>query len=190
MRDAALAPYFMYYDSGGFLKSWLLDTSLADHVSNLGRNCAGGVSGWAMSDTSRAPNPNFSGHWVFSREASTLSPNGADRIRSGHMHIEHREPNFRCQFRYDFDDGNHFEGSFQLATDGHESEVLEKGRPSLTSLRWDGDVLVFAGREQGTIVLRHELLDAGKRLRISEQNRGMGHDQDNTFVFDREASSP
>jgi hypothetical protein len=35
------------------------------------------------------------------------------------------------------------------------------------------------------ISFRHELLDAGRRLRAAEQLRGSGRDQDNVWIFER-----
>jgi hypothetical protein len=129
--------------------------------------------------------PDFSGDYRFNREASTLSPGGADRISGGRMHIDHREPHFRCEGRYDFADAGRFEFSFELVTDGRETHESKAGRTEVMTLQWDGDALVFRARNGGALTMRYELVDSGRCIRVSEQNRGMGHDQDNVFVFDR-----
>lgn len=136
-----------------------------------------------MSDTPQGRAPNFSGEYVLDRQASTLSPCGAHRITAGRLQIVHREPNFRCHFRYDSDD-NHFEGTFELMTDGRESHVPQDGRSTAVSLRWDDGALLFTERRDGTLTFRYELIDAAL-LRVTEQNRGMGRDQDDIFVFRR-----
>lgn len=128
-------------------------------------------------------NPNFSGEYVLDRQASTLSPGGAHRITAGRLQIDHREPHFRCHFTYDSDE-NHFEGAFELTTDGRESHDCQEGRSAAVSLRWDDGALVFTERRNGTLTFRYELMDDAL-LRVTEQSRGMGRDRDNIFVFRR-----
>lgn len=131
-------------------------------------------------------NPDFSGDYALNCQASTLTPGGADGIESGSMHIEHREPNFHCHLKYVFADGNEFERDFELITDGRETQVTDDGHTSTISLRWDANALVLTGRNEASVILRFELLDAGRCLRVTEQNRGLGRDQDNIFVFERQ----
>jgi hypothetical protein len=128
--------------------------------------------------------PDFSGEYVLNRQASTLGATIAGVVESGRMRIEHREPDFRGELTVVMA-GSPFNAAFELPTDGREVASTGDGRSSMSSLRWDGDALVFAHRGEGTITFRYELLDAGFRLRATERVRGTDHDQDNTWVFDR-----
>ena len=132
--------------------------------------------------------PDFSGEWVLDRPASTLSP-GAGGIDSGVVRIEHREPVFRYTARL-MAQGKPIEYAYELTSDGKEVAGPPQGPPAVSSLRWDGDALVYTGRieRNGTetkISFRYELVDGGRRLRAVEQIRGAGRDQDNVWLFDR-----
>jgi len=135
-----------------------------------------------------AEKPDFSGEWVLNRAASTLSP-GADAMQSGGVQIDHKEPVFRYQATL-VSAGGPIEYGFELRSDGREVTGTERGRATSSSLRWDGDALVYNGRVQRSdgelkISFRYELLDGGRRLRAVEQLRGGGRDQDNVWIFDR-----
>jgi hypothetical protein len=135
--------------------------------------------------------PDFSGEWALDRQASTLSP-GADAVQSGVLKIEHREPMFRSDAEFIGPTGP-VRYAYELLTDGREVTATQKGIASVSSLRWDGDALVFTGRIQRadgdlTISFRYELIDAGRGLRAVEQLRGRGRDQDNIWVFQRIAT--
>ncbi len=135
--------------------------------------------------------PDFSGEWVLNRPASSLSP-GADAVQSGVVRIEHREPMFRNKAAF-VSAGGPIEYAYELLSDGREVAGTGQGRATVTSLRWDGDALVFTARIQRAdradsemkISFRYELLDAGRRLRAVEQVRGSGRDQDNVWIFER-----
>jgi len=86
-------------------------------------------------------------------------------------------------------DGKPFESTFELLSDGREVTTTDdRGRRTMSTLRWDADALVVTWRIQGsaevTISFRYEL-EGGRRLRAAEQIRGGGRDQDNVWVFDR-----
>ena len=130
--------------------------------------------------------PDFSGEYVLNRSASTLSAAGAANVESSRVRIEHEEPRFRSEFSYIFANGQKFDGAFELTTDGSEVSFTDHGHAAVSSLRWDGDVLVFTTSGQATMTFRYELIDAGDRLRMSEQLRGTDHDQDNIWIFDRQ----
>ena len=137
----------------------------------------GAISGLAQEK------PDFSGEWILNRQASTLSP-GADGVQSGVWRIEHREPTFHHKAAF-VTQSNPIEYEYELRSDGPEI-VGTQG----ASLRWDANVLVVRFRTQRpdgemNISFRYELLDAGRRLRASEQVRGTDHDQDNIWIFDR-----
>ena len=137
-----------------------------------------------MSGTGR-PQPDFSGEYLLNRAASTLSPAGAANVESSRVRIEHQEPRFRSEFAYVFNNGQHFEGAFELTTDGREVTGVERGQSIVSSLGWEGDAIVFTTRGNGTMTFRYELI-AGDRLQMSEQLRGTDHDQDNVWIFDRQ----
>lgn len=128
--------------------------------------------------------PDFSGEWILDREASTLSP-GADGVRSGVWQIEHREPTLHHKAAF-VTGSNPIEYEYELRSDGPDAVAPEEG----ASLRWDGNALVVTFRTKRPdgdmlISFRYELLDAGRRLRATEQVRGTDHDQDNVWIFER-----
>ncbi len=133
--------------------------------------------------------PDFSGEWKLNRQASVLSPVVAPAAQSGALRIEHREPRFTAHLTIILD-GKPFDSKFELLSDGREVTATYRDRPVVSSLRWDGDALVFSWGSQGpdgevTISFRYELQDGGRRLRAAEQLRGGGRDQDNLWVFER-----
>jgi hypothetical protein len=132
--------------------------------------------------------PDFSGEWILNRHASTLSP-GADGVQSGVWRIDHREPTFRHKAAL-VTAGNPIEYEYELLSDGRDVVATQRGARTVSSLRWEGNALVVTMRTQrsnGEIAIsyRFELLDAGRRLRATEQVRGTDHDQDNIWMFDR-----
>ena len=130
----------------------------------------------------------FSGEWVLNRQTSTLSK-GADTVQSGDWLIEHREPTFRHKAAFVFEGGPR-EYSYELLTDGREVVAEHEGARIVSTLQWQGSVLVVTWRTQRsdsemTVSFRYELIDEGRRLRATEQLRGTDHDQDNIWIFDR-----
>jgi len=132
--------------------------------------------------------PDFSGEWILNRQASTLSP-GADGVQSGVWQIEHRDPTFRHKAAL-VTRSNPIEYHYELLSDGREVVGTQHGARTVSSLRWEGHALVVEFRTQRAdgemaISFRYELLDAGRRLRATEQLRGTDHDQDNIWMFER-----
>lgn len=132
--------------------------------------------------------PDFSGEWTLNRQASTLSP-GAAAVWSGVLRIDHREPMLRYRLTL-VADGNPIEYAYELLSDGHKVTDIKQGRSTVSSLRWDGDALIFTGGITGpsgevTVSFRYELQEGGRRLRAVEQIRGGGRDQDNVWIFER-----
>jgi hypothetical protein len=132
--------------------------------------------------------PDCSGEWILNRQASTLSP-GADAVQSGVVRIEHREPTFRYKAAF-VSEGGPLQYEYELLSDGREIVSTQQGITTVSSLRWEGDAMVATWRIQRPdgemkISFRHELLDAGRRLRAAEQLRGSGRDQDNVWMFER-----
>ena len=87
-------------------------------------------------------------------------------------------------------EGNPFEYEYELLSDGREVVGTRQGARTVSSLRWEGNALVVTWRTQRSngemnISFRYELLDAGRRLRATEQLRGTDHDQDNIWMFER-----
>jgi len=77
---------------------------------------------------------------------------------------------------------------FALKTDGREVEGNEDGMPTRSSLRWDGDSLVYLtiyktprGEARNTVIYR--LLDGGKIFRAEESFHGPRLSYDNVWVF-------
>ena len=93
----------------------------------------------------------------------------------------------RCQGAFTFD-GTSFNYTLECVSDGRE--VVDGKDPATTSsLRWDGDALVFIDRTDAadapvTMSWRYEL-DGKGRLTAIERIRGGGRDQDNVWVFER-----
>jgi hypothetical protein len=130
----------------------------------------------------------FSGEYALNLSASTLGAVVAGGVKRGTVRILHREPQFRCQLAYIFTDGKTFDAAFELVTDGREITSTDHGQTSVSTLQWDGDVLVFSSRTEGGLALtfRYELVDAARRLRMAEELRGTDHDHDNVWILDRQ----
>lgn len=121
--------------------------------------------------------PDFSGDWVLNRQACTLSP-GADTAQSATWSIEHRDPAFRQKALFMMESGPR-EYQFELPSDDPAS-----------GLRWDDNAIVVTFETplpDGDLVVtfRYELIDDGRRLRASEQVRGVPWAQDNVWIFER-----
>jgi hypothetical protein len=87
-------------------------------------------------------------------------------------------------------ESNPIEYEYELRSDGCEIVSAEQGIRTVSSLGWEGSALVVTWRTERsdgevTISFRYELLDAGRRLRATEQVRGTDHDQDNFWIFER-----
>jgi hypothetical protein len=92
--------------------------------------------------------PDFSGEWKLNLQASTLSPIVAPVAQSGVLRIEHHEPKFTAHQTIVLD-GKPFESNFELLSDGREVVADAGGRRIGSTLRWDGDALVFTSRIDG-----------------------------------------
>jgi hypothetical protein len=135
-------------------------------------------------------NPDFSGEWTLSLQASELSPVVASAVRGGVLRIEHSEPRFASHLTIVFD-SKPVESKCELLSDGREvTTTNDRGQHIVSRLCWEGDALMASWRIQGPdvdlrISFRYELLDGGRRLRATEQLRGGGRDQDNLWTFER-----
>src|SRR6266516_7873228 len=114
------------------------------------------------------PKPDFSGEYALNPHESTLSP-GAATVRSAVVRIEHREPIVRCRATFSFDDKT-FEYSLERVSDGREVVDQREERPTVSSVHWEGNALVFMDRTKGpdsevTMSWRYELLEGRRRLR-------------------------
>lgn len=121
---------------------------------------------------------------------SALSTAVAESIRRGSMEIDHEDPRFAVHLTLVFDE-QPFDVKFELSTDDPDGLVADRNAPLVTSLRWDGDVLVSTFTERGpygevVISFRYSLEAGGRRLRAVEEVRGGGRDQDNLWIYDRE----
>jgi hypothetical protein len=134
--------------------------------------------------------PDFSGTWTLNLQDSELSPAVAESIRRGSMEIDHHDPRFAVHLVVVFDE-QPFDMTFALSTDDPAATAADPHAPLVTSLRWEGDVLVSTFTERGpygevVICFRYSLEAGGRRLRAAEQVRGGGRDQDNLWIYDRE----
>ena len=132
--------------------------------------------------------PDFSGEWMLNRQASTLSP-GADAVQSGSLQIEHREPMFHCKGAF-ASKSSPLQYEYELPSDGREVVSTRNGVQTVSRLQWNGDALLVTMRTQRAggeqkLSFRYDLVDAGRRLRATEQLRGTDHDQDNVWMFER-----
>jgi hypothetical protein len=123
--------------------------------------------------------PDFSGEYVLNQQASSLSPLDAANVQTASLHINHAEPNFGCEAKFSFLNGETGQWAFELAT----GDVAQSKGGS--SIQWDGSALVATIATGGpTITLRYEF-DGEGHLRLAEQLRGTDHDQDNLWIFER-----
>ena len=142
----------------------------------------------AIAASAQTQKPDFSGDRVLNRQASTLSPAMAG-VQSGTLRVRHVEPSVSVHLTLVLN-GQPFDTVVERTTDGREVANAQPGRPTASSFKWDGDVLVFSARGQGqdcegTVSIRYELQDNGRRIRAAEIIRGCGRDQDNVWVFER-----
>ena len=93
--------------------------------------------------------PDFLGEWQLNPQASVLSPAVAAAVQSGVLRIEHHEPSVAGHLTVMFDGGKPFDAKFELLSDGREVAETDRGRRTVSSLRWDGDALVVTFRSQG-----------------------------------------
>ena len=138
--------------------------------------------------TAAPQKPDFTGDWVLNRQASTLSPAMAG-VGSGSLHIDQHEGNVRVRLTL-IADGKPFETGYDRPADGREVTDTQQGRTTVSSLRLNATALVFtavskSSASEGSISVRYELEEGGRRLRAVEQIRGAGRDQDNVWMFDR-----
>jgi hypothetical protein len=128
--------------------------------------------------------------WTLNLQASTLSPAVAASIRRGSMEIDHRDPRFAVRLVVVFEE-QPFDMKFELSTEDEDDAAADPAAALVTTLRWDGDVLMSTFTERGpygevVISFRYSLDAGGRRLRAAEQVRGGGRDQDNLWIYDRE----
>jgi hypothetical protein len=141
----------------------------------------------AVMAVAQTAKPDFSGERVLNRQASMLSP-AMSGVQSGRLVIQHREPNLTVHLTL-VQNGQPFDTVVERTTDGREVSNTQ-GRSSASSFKWDGSALVFNARAQGqncegTISIRYELEEDGRRIRAAETIRGCGRDQNNVWVFER-----
>jgi hypothetical protein len=84
--------------------------------------------------------------------------------------------------------GQPFNTVVERTTDGREVSSTQQGRSSASSFKWDGNALVFSARAQGqncegTVSIRYDLEENGRRIRATEKIRGCSRDQDNVWIF-------
>lgn len=146
------------------------------------------LAGIATSATPLAPHPDFSGDRALNLSASRLSA-AQSAVQSGRLRIEHREPNLHVHLTL-VTAGRTFETDTVRTTDGREIRVAQTVGEVVSSARWQDDALVLLTNIEGpscsgSIHVRYDLEESGRRVVATEMIRGCGRDQDNTWVFDK-----
>jgi hypothetical protein len=139
---------------------------------------------------SPAAHPDFSGRWILDLKRCTLNPAVSRDLSAGFFQIDHRDSLFSVHREFT-QGGSPDTLDFALKTDGREVEGNEDGMPTRSSLRWDGDSLVYLtiyktprGEARNTVIYR--LLDGGKTFRAEESFHGPRLSYDNVWVFAKE----
>lgn len=146
------------------------------------------LAGLATCATLLAQRPNFSGDRTLNLSASHLSP-AQSAVQSGHLRIEHRDPALHVHLTLVTAERT-FETDTVRTTDGREVRVAQTVGTVASSARWEDDALMLLTTVEGpscsgSIHIRYDLEDSGRRVRATEAIRGCGRDQDNTWVFDK-----
>jgi hypothetical protein len=133
--------------------------------------------------------PDLSGAWILDAAASRLGLEAARTIERGTVSIEHGESRFRFSRVFEARGGAH-RVSFDVSTDGSETESVEGERRISSRLHWEGDVLVAESRivspeGEATNVVRYRLLEDGRTLEASESFRGPRQGYDNLWILRR-----
>jgi len=134
-----------------------------------------------------AQRPDFSGDRTLNLSASRLSPAQA-AVQSGRLRIEHRDPSLHVHLTLVTVE-RPFETDTVRTTDGRETRAVQTIGTVMSSARWEGDALVLVTNVDGpscsgSIRIRYDLEEAGRRVVATEAIRGCGRDQDNIWVFD------
>ena len=145
------------------------------------------ASAFAGSPAAAAPHPNFSGRWALDLGRTRLQPGFPAGITGGVLRETHNEPAF--SFRRAFMRGGESEVvEFRLTTDGREVHGSEDGMPTLSSMTWSGESLLYlvvykAPRGEARNTVKYTLADGGRTLRAEESFRGPRLSYDNVWVF-------
>ena len=133
--------------------------------------------------------PDFSGEWILNLERSTLHPDYTG-LQSGTTRIEHNEPQFAFGRTFVID-GQPWDASYDITTDGTEKRTEEPGATIVSTMRWHGNALILSNLisllEGGsaTNTVRYELLEGGGVLRATEDFIGPPTTHHNIWVFER-----
>ena len=137
----------------------------------------------------QADHPNFSGRWILDLGRSKLHPVMFKDLTAGLFVIDHTDPLFRLH--REFTQAGKIDAlDVSLKSDGVETIGTETGMQTRSTLRWDGDTLIYLtiyqalrGEARNNVVYR--ILDDGLTLRAEESFRGPRLSYDNVWVFTR-----
>ena len=135
----------------------------------------------------RAEHPDFSGRWILDLGKSKLHPVISKDLTAGIFIIDHKEPSFRLHREFT-QAGKLDTLDVSLKSDGVETKGTDSGMQTLSTLRWEGDTLIYLtiyqaprGEARNNVVYR--ILDDGNTLRAEESFRGPRLSYDNVWIF-------
>jgi len=148
---------------------------------------ASGTPGAAGLPARPADRPDFSGMWILDMGRSVLNQRLLKNLTAGFFKIDHREPAFSIHREFTIA-GKPDTLDFTYPTDGSEIEGNDQGMPTVSSLRWDGEALVYltiykTSRGEARNLVKYSLLDDGKTLRAEESFRGPRLQYINIWIF-------
>lgn len=128
--------------------------------------------------------PDFSGHWRFRADESTLEITRPDVVL---LVIDHDEPLFRLERTLTFGDRTDT-FAIELRIGADQPPLARDGATLYPSLAWDGDQLVFRTRiarpeGEATNVVRYHLAENGIVLVAEEHFESATQRYDNRWVF-------
>ena len=132
--------------------------------------------------------PDFSGEWTLDRLTSSLQGE-MSAVESGTVRIQHRDPSFAFTRTFVIK-AQPIDTSFEIQTDGRELANVNRGIAAKSRMEWQGSSLlltVLIEGPRGTVsnVVRYEMLDGGRTLRVVEDVGGAAPPHHNVWMFSR-----
>jgi hypothetical protein len=133
--------------------------------------------------------PDFSGRWLLDIEHSRVNPAISKGLTKGEVRIYHKDPSF--SFWREFTKAGLSEVvEYTLNSGGEEIKGTEGGMPTISSLSWSGDELIYltiyqTSRGEARNIVKYSLHDRGKTLRAEEVFRGPRISYENVWIFSK-----